>query len=292
MAAPTTGRVILGGQDWSLQRKARVKIPYPSPARPTSALMQKELDSLVFRRGGIIYEAKRPMEREGWLSASPSPHNRQARRKGSIGESTYFGSAGYTSTVPVQTGALDRSTGLSTPNWFAMVGPHLDDYGAEYYASRNPPRPETVGGDAEATGRRPQAPPLHGLTPPSSASPDRSPPLRGLTPPSRTVLGTDSRSFTSPSARQVFVHAPVTPPSRGLEFRPIIKSPPAPPTAIVSTSPASRPITPSTVISKYRKPKFVGSPNHETMPQSAWAWSEPGGSYGANYAANCEGSTH
>ena len=69
--ALATPHVAIGGQQWSLQRKACVGYTHEtvgSPCRPGrvgrphSAFMQRELDSLVFRQGGLVYEASNSAE--------------------------------------------------------------------------------------------------------------------------------------------------------------------------------------------------------------------------------------
>ena len=80
----------------------------------------------------------------------------------------YGGAAGTTLTVDVQSGALDRRTGLSSPNWFGMVGPHNDNYGPSYISRRYAERPIATASDLiSAAGARPRSIGYAGFASPS-----------------------------------------------------------------------------------------------------------------------------
>ena len=309
--------------------------------------MQRELDSLVFRRGGLVYEASNSAEgrvrreREAWQAAKnpvpqgwPTPEPSQAAA-GAAGADVHAPkrskaaaaaaarpksaawAAGYTSTVDVQSGALDRSTGLSSPNWFSQVGPHSDAYGPEYYASRHPKlgapyQPSPAPSVADTTSAR-VPPPLTLAPPPPTppAGPARPPPRTCNTPPSPGASQFPpphrrARSAGDPGARAATgatfaQHEAATAsasvaaaPSSAAAASADAKGPPHTPSVRVR-APATPPPPPSTMQPHGLLFKFLersaGSPNpaHRRKQASPFyppAWGEPGGSYESSYAAN------
>lgn len=347
--ALATPHVIVGGQQWSLQRKAAVSFDRESvgepkarhaargqsrPTRPTSAFMQRELDNLVFKRGGYVYTATSPdarlqREREAWLAqpsplpqgwpaaAATSPVKRPKPRPASAAWA-----AGYTSTVNAQkTGALDGSTGLSTPNWFSQVGPHEDDYGESYYFGRRPSsggpilpsqRPSVADVMSQAV-----PPPLQLEAPPPPQTLRERPPPRTLnTPPSpgqsqflpgdrlrepsprRTAAARDSTrdSARDDSAADSAATATATDRPQSAElaaasnFRGQQHASPGPRSRRAPRvhTPPSPPATlqPRGLLFKLTS----GSPNpshrKHANPFYPSDWTASGGSYGASYAAN------
>lgn len=160
MAASTHGHFIVGrSAGWTLQRKGRVParpataqfnnygrkqlqdlryvqgdsggfglaVSHPSDevqarARPMSAYMKKEMDSLVYRadRAGFIVDPH--TEPQTWLS----PGTQQPRPQNAAGAGRSL-----TRPSPSPNGRLNRSSALTTPNWFGAVGdiyhPVLDE---------------------------------------------------------------------------------------------------------------------------------------------------------------------
>ena len=107
MAAPT--HVAIGGQQWSLQRLRRVE-------RPLTPFMTRELNSIVFER------APSSSRTEGW----PLPPTRELAHDPPRPQTAACPhSAGYTASISIPgNGEMDRSSGLRTPFWFGLVGPH------------------------------------------------------------------------------------------------------------------------------------------------------------------------
>ena len=138
MAAPTTGHIDIGGQQWSLQRKQR----------PLSNAVKKELDGIAYGKPSrpttrheprIRIEVQHP---RGW---PPAPSNAELSPERSSRPQTAFPHAAgttQTTTVPWVAGGafggLDRKTALRTPIWFGQAGLHLDQAGPGYLAGRYP----------------------------------------------------------------------------------------------------------------------------------------------------------
>lgn len=146
MASPTRG-FDDQHQRWTLQRKAHVRTPY-SAIEQQHVAGRIEVGGSPHRRGGIIFNLPPPstaaygsrMHPAGWptVQAMPtSPAFPLPRRS----PERFGGAAGWTSTVDVQSGILDRRTCCSTPNWFGMAGPHSDNYGPSYHSRRYVERP-------------------------------------------------------------------------------------------------------------------------------------------------------
>ena len=180
MASPTKG-FLDQHRGWSLQRRVHVRTPFSVIDRQHPA-GQKTFDSYAYRRGGIVFDspgttmphrgfpstpsARDPItalaSRQGQRTPGwPTPDSTSSRSVNSLPRRSperYGGAAGTTLTVDVQSGALDRRTGLSSPNWFGMVGPHNDDYGPSYHSRRYAERPVATASDLiGAAGMRPRS---------------------------------------------------------------------------------------------------------------------------------------
>jgi len=250
MAAHTHGHVIVGGQQWSLQRKVRVnalKAPAPKPtvgleasredrpaARPMSAHMQREMEDLVYKAN-----------------------------------------AGYTRTVvsTSPSGHMNRSSALKTPNWFGLAGPHGDTYGPSFYARRYPAPGEhtNVGASVPRDGRDSHA---SRIGPPPAKVQQPTRPQRGQVPtfptdPAIELSGPDKPFWTLPVRRPATAAAMPTAsaaaPASTTATRPAAAGT-GEATGAGASSPAVEPAG-----SDFNRPQALVSPPFATEEQSAHA---------------------